>query len=119
MQQLKEKADLVAACGLYCGGCPRHVKGKCPGCFKNEKLTWCKIKTCVIENNYQSCADCTQFENVTDCKKFNNFMNKAFELIFNSNRNLCISKIKEMGYNDYAIFMENKKAVTLKKRGKN
>lgn len=48
----------VAYCGLYCGACKSQLKGKCPGCYGNEKATWCEIRKCCNEHGYATCADC-------------------------------------------------------------
>lgn len=40
----------VAYCGLYCGACKSHRKGKCPGCRENSKATWCEIRKCCQEH---------------------------------------------------------------------
>jgi deoxyhypusine synthase len=58
---MKEKIaadpEFIAYCGLYCGACPRFLKGKCSGCRKSETLSWCKIRNCNENNNYHTCAD--------------------------------------------------------------
>lgn len=107
---------MVAACGLYCGACRKLKNGKCPGCLKNEKASWCGIRKCCIDNNYQSCADCTTYSNIKDCKKFNNFMGKIIGVILNSNRLGCINRIGEVGYENYAKEMDEKGLQTLKRR---
>ena len=99
---------LVAYCGLYCGACSKYKKGKCSGCAGNDKATWCKIRDCCIENNFSTCADCTQFADVADCRKYNNFMSKLFGFIFRSNRKACICKIKEIGLEEFATEMADK-----------
>lgn len=96
-----EDLNLVAACGLYCGSCGSYLKGKCKGCRENAKAAWCKIRSCCIENNYKSCADCGKIE-LKDCKKFNNLIGKIVGLILNSDRSACIKRIKEAGYEQYA-----------------
>jgi hypothetical protein len=96
---------LVAYCGLYCGACRAYRKGRCPGCAENEKAGWCKIRACCIENDYTSCAACTQFANVADCKKFDNFLAKVFGFVFRSDRKACIARIKEIGAEAYAAEM--------------
>ncbi|MBN1562535.1 MAG: DUF3795 domain-containing protein, partial [Anaerolineae bacterium] len=93
---------LVAFCGLYCGACGQYKRGKCPGCAENEKAGWCKIRTCCQENNYATCAACTQFASVTECGKFDNFMSRIFALIFRSNRPANIARIKAAGIETYA-----------------
>jgi hypothetical protein len=50
------------------------------------------------------------------CKKYNNFISKAFGYIFNSDRSACINRIKEIGYDDFAIDMANSKRQTIKRQ---
>jgi hypothetical protein len=107
--------NLIAFCGLYCGSCKSYLSGKCPGCKDNVKASWCKVRQCNMENNFQSCADCTSLE-LMSCKKYNNFISKAFGVIFNSDRPACIYRIKEVGYSDFAIEMANSKRQSIKRR---
>jgi hypothetical protein len=107
--------NLIAYCGLYCGACRSYLKGKCPGCHDNVKATWCKTRTCAIENNHLSCADCTTADFI-ECTKFNNFISKMFGVIFNSDRPACIKRIKETGYENYAMEMATNRQQTLKRR---
>jgi hypothetical protein len=93
--------NLVAFCGLYCGACDSYLKGRCPGCRENTKATWCKIRTCCMENGYSTCADCTKTE-LKDCKKFHNLISKVMGLVFNSDRSACIGNIKEKGLEVFA-----------------
>lgn len=106
---------LIAYCGLYCGACGKYINGKCPACAGNEKASWCEIRKCCMENNYKSCADCTQYPNAVDCKKFNNFIGRVFGLIFRSNRPACITLIKEKGYENFAAYMAENKVMTIKR----
>jgi hypothetical protein len=107
--------NLVAYCGLYCGECWAYKKGKCPGCQKNEKASWCKIRKCCQESGICSCADCQAFANTAECKKFNNIFSKFFALVFRSNRQACIDRIKEKGYEAYAEEMVKRGTHSLKK----
>jgi hypothetical protein len=107
--------ELVAYCGLYCGVCKKYRQGKCPGCAKNNKATWCQIRNCCIDNIYSSCADCKKVSSTTGCKKFNNFVGKIFSVIFNSNRPACVKRIKEIGYDAYAKEMAEKRVMTIKR----
>jgi len=115
MKDIVPDKNLIAYCGLYCGACRQYLHEKCQGCHQNAKATWCKIRSCNIENNYQSCADCTQFANPKDCKKFNNFMSKFFALVFRSDRAGCVAAIKNMDYENYSIMMAENKMQTIKK----
>jgi len=114
-KQIVADKNLIAYCGLYCGACRSYLKGKCMGCKENAKATWCKTRTCCIENNYSSCADCDKKE-LMECKKFNNVISKVFGIIFNSDRPACINLIKEKGYEDYAEEMAEKKLQSVKRR---
>lgn len=115
MKSITADSKLVAYCGLYCGACTKYLNEKCPGCSKNEKASWCKIRSCCIQNKYLSCADCSNHENPNDCKKFNNFISKIFGLVFKSDRAACIRKIKEEGLEKYAEFMAKQGMQTIKK----
>jgi hypothetical protein len=105
MKEVTADKNLIAYCGLYCGACKKYLAGSCPGCHENNKASWCKIRSCNIENGYSSCADCKEFTNPMDCKKFNNFISRIFALIFKSNRAACIAKIRESGYDGFAKYM--------------
>lgn len=95
----------VAACGLCCGACGKYVKGKCSGCRLYEKATWCAVRTCCIEHEWQSCADCTLMP-LGECKKFNNFIAKIFAVLFRSDRRGCIERIREIGPDAFAAEMK-------------
>lgn len=106
---------LIAFCGLYCGACRTYLSGKCPGCKDNTKATWCKTRTCCIENKFQSCSDC----NISDfkaCKKCINFMSTMFGYIFNSDRSACLNRIKAIGYDAYAAEMTTSKRQTIRRK---
>lgn len=104
---------LVAACGLYCGSCRKYQNGKCPGCTKNEKASWCQVRACCLENSMQSCADCKQ--DIKGCKKLNNPISKVFAILFRSNRLGCLECIREKGYEGYASEMAQKGQMTVRK----
>ena len=108
--------NLVAYCGLYCGACGSYLKGSCAGCKENIKAAWCKTRACCIENNYSSCADCQKMD-FRDCRKFSNFISKLFGLILRSDRPACISRIKEIGYEQYAVEMACSRRQSVKRGG--
>lgn len=116
MKEITNNSALIAECGLYCGACGKYLNGKCPGCAKNEKASWCKLRSCTLEKNIRSCADCNEFSNPMDCRKFNNIVAKFFALIFNSNRAACIAKIKSVGYDDFAVYMAENKLMSFKRK---
>ncbi len=111
---MKTSNSLVAYCGLYCGACNKYQKKKCPGCRENEKATWCKIRVCCQEKQIQTCAECDM--NVKDCKIYSNFMSKIFAILFKSDRNACIQRIKEIGIEEYAEEMNQKGCQTIKRK---
>lgn len=115
MKEITADKNLIAHCGLYCGACPRYLKGKCAGCRENEKLTWCKIKTCNKENGYHSCADCKLME-FEKCRLNHNFMSKLFALILGSDRDACIARIKEVGHETFAMEMTQLGSHTIKRK---
>jgi len=114
-KEIVSDKGMVAFCGLYCGACRSYLKGKCPGCAKNEKASWCSVRSCCLQHQYQSCADCKEFPNAMDCSKYNNFMSKLMGFIFRSDRNACIEMIKHVGYDAFAAEMAAKKQQTIKK----
>jgi hypothetical protein len=114
-KQITSDVKQISYCGLYCGACDKYLNGKCSGCADNTKAAWCKVRSCCIENNYKSCADCREFSNVKDCKKYNNFIARMFGLIFQSDRAACIALIKEKGYEGFAGYMAENKIVALKR----
>jgi len=103
MNPIAADADLVAVCGLYCGACGSYRKGKCPGCSKNTKATWCKTRTCSEENHFGSCADCYRYPDPgKECRKLNNPIAWVFSVLFNSNRSANLKHIREIGREAYA-----------------
>jgi len=105
MPEIVVNAELVAYCGLYCGACRSYLGGKCTGCHENSKATWCKVRSCCMERQIKSCAECAEFPEPRACKKFNNFISKLFGLIFKSDRAACIAQIKQLGLDGHANAM--------------
>ncbi|MCX6237005.1 MAG: DUF3795 domain-containing protein [Bacteroidia bacterium] len=114
---MEENNTLISYCGLYCGACPSFKKGRCPGCARNEKASWCKVRKCNIAKGIRSCADCEEYPNTNDCPRFNNFVAKAFGVVFNTDRRKGIAFIKYEGYELYAKNMATLNRVGLKRRG--
>ena len=102
MAEKVANADLVAFCGLYCGECGKFKRGRCPGCAKNEKATWCKVRTCNMEHGYSTCADCAEFSDPNDCVKLNNFFARTISFVLRSNRSESLRRISEAGRLGYA-----------------
>ena len=115
MKEIKSDSKLVAYCGLYCGACKRYLQDKCQGCHENNKATWCKVRSCGINNQYSSCAECKEFSDPNGCKMFNNFISKIFALIFRSNRTACIKQIRDVGIQGHAEMMAEHKLQSLKR----
>jgi hypothetical protein len=115
MKEVTVDKNLIAYCGLYCGACRSYLTGKCPGCKDNVKASWCKIRQCCTENDLSSCADCKSIP-VMECKKYNNFISKIFGVVFNSDRSACISRIREIGYDGFAIEMADNKRPSMKRK---
>lgn len=105
MKPIVADVQLVAYCGLYCGACGAHRRGRCPGCHENRKATWCTVRTCCVENDYSSCAECKATPEPRDCKKYNNLIARLFGLIFRSDRRACILQIREKGLEGHAEAM--------------
>lgn len=106
-----EKRNLeVAFCGLFCSNCSKFKNEKCPGCLKNDKASWCKIRLCCIDNGYSSCADCDKFTDVKQCVTYNNVFARVIEFVTRTDRSLCIQQIRNNG-KDFLIdtMLENGK----------
>ena len=115
MKEIVSDPQLVEYCGLYCGACKSYLKDRCLGCHDKEKATWCKVRSCCLDNQYASCADCKEFSDPNDCKIFNNFMSKIFAFIFRSNREACIQQIRKIGIQGYADDMAEKKLQSIRR----
>ncbi len=114
MKTIVPDASLVAACGLYCGACRKYLTEKCPGCGANEEASWCRIRTCVKDRSYRTCAECAT--PVTECKTCNTFISKVFAVIFRSDRPACVQFIKENGEQMFAEEMSRRKCQTIKRK---
>ncbi len=114
MKEIVADKSLIAYCGLYCGACRSYLNDQCPGCAKNEKASWCKVRACCIDHQYASCADC-KIKELAECAEFNSFMAKVFAFIFNSNRSACVRQIRDVGYETFAQEMASKRTQTIKR----
>ncbi|MFH1132535.1 MAG: DUF3795 domain-containing protein [Pseudomonadota bacterium] len=117
MKEVTANNELVAYCGLYCGACGAYLKGRCQGCHENVKAKWCKVRACCLENSYLTCAACDEFEDPNDCRKFNNFFSKMIGFFFNSNRRVCVLKIRELGVDGFAVHMAKLKKQSFPRKG--
>lgn len=118
MEDLSPNTELIAKCGLYCGGCKKYQKGNCGGCDAYVKATWCKIRTCCINKQITSCANCDEYENTKDCDKHKGFIINTFSIVFNSDRHACNAYIKKNSAESFAKLMTDKNWVTMPLRGK-
>ena len=114
MKNIEANKELIAACGLYCGACRKYLSEKCSGCHANEKATWCKIRLCVMQHGFRSCAECSI--DVKECKTYSNLIGKIFSLLFRSDRAACIQYIKENGEQAFAEEMTKRKCQTMKRK---
>lgn len=110
---MEANKEYIAACGLYCGACRKFISGKCPGCRQNEKAAWCKIRTCAINHDFHTCAEC--IKDVAGCKTYSNLIGKVFAFLFRSDRPACIRYIKEYGEKAFAEEMTKRKCQTIKR----
>jgi hypothetical protein len=115
MKPIVAEGGLVAYCGLYCGACGAYRRGRCPGCHDNHKATWCKVRTCCMENGHSSCAECLTIADPRDCKKFNNLISKLFGLIFRSDRRACIVQIRQKGLSAHADLMAARETPSIRR----
>ncbi len=99
MAEMADKTQLVAYCGLYCGGCGRYKKGKCKACKLGGGFSRCKVRICATDRGFQSCAECAE---VIECKEFNSFISKVFAFIFRSDRKGSLAQIRDMGIEKWA-----------------
>lgn len=114
MNSTNHNTALIAKCGLYCGNCKKFISGKCAGCEANVKATWCKTRTCCIQNGYFSCADC-ETTNPRDCTKFSNIVSDIFSFVFRSDRPASVEYIKSNGAQAYVNLMVDQKRMVVKK----
>ena len=113
MKAIQTDKQTIAACGLYCGACRKYRTDKCPGCHKNEKASWCKVRQCCMEQGFRTCAECNK--DVRTCHHYNNFISKVFAFIFRSDRPACIRYIREHGEQAYAEEMTRRGQQTMKR----
>ena len=115
MKEIVADPNLVAYCGLYCGACRAYRTDRCPGCHKNEKATWCKVRSCCMDASYGSCADCRTFSDLKSCGKFTNFFSRTIGFFLRSDREACIRQIREKGLQGHAEDMARNGRQTLRR----
>jgi len=115
MSAIQDNSELVAHCGLYCGACRAYLAGKCKGCRENTKASWCKVRSCCIDKQIRTCAECAEFSDPKACAKFDNFISRIFGFVFRSDRAACIAQIKRIGLEDHASAMAESRLHTIKR----
>jgi hypothetical protein len=115
MREIVSDPSLVAHCGLYCGACGAYLKERCPGCHENVKAGWCKVRSCCMEHQFSTCADCKDFPNPRGCKDFNNFMAKLFGFFLRSDRAACIDQVRRLGVQGHADEMTKQRRQTIRR----
>ena len=94
---------VLAHCGLVCSSCGMFVKGKCGGCHSEKPMfARCPVKACCLEREIPTCAECADFEDLKQCRKLNNPIAKIFAFIFRSNRIGNLTRIREVGVEQFA-----------------
>jgi hypothetical protein len=101
MESINVAPELVACCGLYCAACRKYVAGKCPGCRAHNEKHWCKVLACCRQKGFETCAECTS-PGSGNCKTFNSPIANVFQLLFRSDRQACIARIREIGKEAFA-----------------
>jgi hypothetical protein len=66
MRSMKDKWDLMAPCGLYCGECKAFLDEECGGCRSNSGIAAefsriCKIALCSNDKKVKVCLECDDF----------------------------------------------------------
>ena len=89
---------IVACCGLVCSKCGSYTNNKCQGC-RGERPVFrnCKIRKCNMDNEYDTCADCKDFQELRKCKKLNNIISKIFGFFSETDRIESLNRIREIG----------------------
>ncbi|MFW5656908.1 MAG: DUF3795 domain-containing protein [Bacteroidota bacterium] len=116
MEKIIEKnPELIAACGLYCGACGVYRKGRCPGCKEKANASWCKVRSCCIDNEIPNCASCKQYISVSQCKHFQSPIARLFAFVFRSDRVANIETLKLKGTDAFADYMATNRLISIKK----
>ncbi len=50
-----------------------------------------------MDNEYDTCADCKDFQELRECKKLNNIISKIFGFFSETNRTESLNRIREIG----------------------
>lgn len=109
----------IAACGRFCGCCPKYLKEKCPGCSKKSGDGMCKVRPCAVEHNVKNCAECIYYDYTVKCKVFNSERMKLREKMTGDDFHACIDRLREIGAMKYAVEMQVKKARAINDKNRN
>lgn len=104
MAEMSENAGefVLAYCGLVCSGCGMFLKNKCQGCHSDKPMYRnCKVRRCAITQEYSSCAECKDFENLKECEKLYNLISRLFGFIFRTSRIANLERIREIGFDKF------------------
>ncbi len=118
-EQMIGNEQFIAYCGLYCKACSAFTSGKCDSCRGNSAKTAiiykkCKVRPCCAENDFFTCADCTEHASTKDCKQYNPLLLRIASWIESSDRSKAIEMIKEKGRAEFLAYMEDKNWVIFK-----
>ncbi len=98
------RGKMVAYCGLVCSDCGAFKKLKCQGCHSDKRMYRnCPVRKCAVDNNYSTCAECSEFEDLKRCRKLNNFVSKFMGLIFRTDRIGNLNRIREIGLEKFRV----------------
>jgi len=71
--------ELIGCCGAYCNTCRVYAEKICKGCKtgyinggRDLSKAKCKMKICCITKKYNSCADCSDYEECNIIQEFHN-----------------------------------------------
>lgn len=115
MANIAADPALVAACGLYCGACKKHLSGHCPGCAGNEKASWCKVRSCCREKGIAHCGACAEHPDPRTCRTYDNFIARMVGFLLRSDRAACARRLREIGTDAFAREMAARGEMTIRR----
>lgn len=93
--------NYVGYCGVVCGKCGAHVKGRCKGCRVEPMFSRCPVRPCAIDKSLTSCADCQ--EDPFECKELNSLIAAIFRWILRRDRRKNLTAIKRVGIERFVV----------------
>ena len=109
----------IAACGRFCGACPKYIKKKCVGCTKRESDGLCKVRSCAVEHHCANCAECVYFDYVEKCKVFNSARMKLRAKLSGDDFHASVERLRAIGEMKYSVEMQVKKARAINDKNRN